>query len=216
MSVIDHPPPSRWSAGQSINRQLHDVVVPQLFLLSTGLTALQRRQRSDADDALVDDLVAVAASAVADLRSISRGHSVGEGGDLVGVAKRLRTATDSLSRLTPCLVHVHVEGNGFVPPRLEDDLVAVLWEGTTNAIRHGRATEVEIELTAANGWLSLTVRDNGTWAWPADMASSGIRGLRDRAVHWGGDLVVEHDGESSTVLAFHVPLPGMTESPVEQ
>ena len=72
---------------QSINRQLHDLVVPQLFVYGDRFTALQRR-RSPVEQTLVNDLADVAAQALADLRSISRGQSVYEGSALVRIATR--------------------------------------------------------------------------------------------------------------------------------
>ena len=208
MSVIDHPPPPRWSSDQSINRQLHDLVVPQLFVLSTGLTALQRRPAGDGADALMEDLSEVAASALADLRRISRGATVHDSCDLDRVASRLRLAANTVSRLTDCVVELTVEGDVIVPAGLEDDLVAVLWEGMANAIRHGGATRVDVSLSATDACLSLVVADNGTWLWPTDSASTGLTGLRERAVPWRGSLVVDH-GDEHTRIEFRVPLGAM-------
>jgi len=211
VSAIDHP--SRWSAGQSIHRQLHDVVVPQMFLLSTGLTALQRRDLSAADETLVRDLAEVATNALSDLRRISRGDVLSAGGDMVRVGGRLRVQTSSATRLTGCQVDLVVEGAATVPAALEDDLVAVAWEGMTNAIRHGRATAVDVALVALNGWIHLCVEDNGSWTSTGDVDSSGIDGLRARAQGWGGEVTVE-TGDESTRLEFRVPIPGATRSSV--
>lgn len=208
MSVIDHPPPSRWSSDQSINRQLHDLVVPQLFVLSTGLAALQRRAPGEAADELMHDLSEVAASALADLRRISRGSAVHESGDLQRVAARLQLAANTVSRLTDCAVGLQIEGEMTVPAALEDDLVAVLWEGMANAIRHGGATKIDVALSATDASLSLVVADDGTWRWPADHASTGLAGLDERAERWRGSLTVDH-GDRATRIEFRVPLGAM-------
>ena len=208
MSVIDHPPPSRGSSDQSINRQLHDLVVPQLFVLSTGLAALQRRAPGEAADELMQDLSEVAASALADLRRISRGSAMHESADLQRVAARLQLAADTVSRLTDCVVELEVEGEMTVPAGLEDDLVAVLWEGMANAIRHGGATRIDVAVSATDASLSLVVADDGTWQWPADNASTGLVGLRERAARWRGSFTVEH-GDRATRIEFRVPLGAM-------
>ena len=90
-----------------IGRQLHDIVVPQLFVLTTGLAALQRHP--DRDDRLVDDLVETAAQALADLRAISRGQSLALGGPLSHVADRLIAATEPLAALSGCRVEVEID-----------------------------------------------------------------------------------------------------------
>lgn len=214
MAITDHSGAGRWGPEQSINRQLHDLVVPQLFVLSTGLTALQRRAVAPPNEALVDDLAEVAAQALADLRSISRGQSVYEGGALIRIATRLRVATETVSRITDCEVDFTSSGDTMVSGALEDDLVAVMWESVANAIRHGGATEVTVELRADDETLSLAVTDNGKWAVTADAGSSGLAGLRSRAAAWGGRTVVEF-GDCLTRVVWRIPLDSTGRSPSE-
>ena len=80
--------------------------------------------------------------------------------------------------------------------------------GSANAIRHGGATRVDVSLSATDACLSLVVADNGTWLWPTDSASTGLTGLRERAVQWRGSLVVDH-GDETTRIEFRVPLGAM-------
>ena len=205
MAIADHPGAGRWGPGQSINRQLHDLVVPQLFVLSTGLAALRRREFGGPNEALVSDLAEVATQALADLRSISRGQPVHEGGDLTRVATRLRLATETVARLTDTDVEFSVTGEAAVPAALEDDLVAVTWECIANAIRHGEATRVGVELRADAASLSVVVTDDGQWSNEVDTASSGLAGLRDRAATWHGRAVVDHS-DAATRVVWRVPL----------
>ena len=205
MAMTDHSGAGRWGPEQSINRQLHDLVVPQLFVLSTGLTALQRRTVAPSNETLVNDLADVAAQALADLRSISRGQSVYEGGALVRIATRLRVATETVSRLTDCEVDFTVSGDTVVSAALEDDLVAVMWESVANAIRHGCATTVTVALCVDDETLSLVVTDNGRWTATADTASGGLAGLCERAAAWRGRAVVEH-GDDLTRVVWRIPL----------
>ncbi|MEM9466654.1 MAG: ATP-binding protein [Actinomycetota bacterium] len=205
MAVTDHSGADRWGPDQAINRQLHDLVVPQLFVLSTGLAALQRREVEPANQALVHDLAEVAAQALLDLRSISRGQAVHEGGALTRVATRLRVATETVSRLTDCEVAFEASGDAVIPAPLEDDLVAVTWESVANAIRHGGASTVTVDLRAEPGTLSLVVTDDGRWVAAADSASSGLGGLYDRAAAWQGRAVIDH-GDGATKVVWRIPL----------
>ena len=194
-----------WAARQPISRQLHDIVVPQLFVLTTGLAALQRRDSGSADDALVADLAETAAQTLADLRAISRGHIVREGGQLSRVASRLRIATKTVAHLTGCDVAIDVSGDAEISAALEDDVVAVAWEAVANAIRHGGATRVHIEMSATRGTLSVVVTDNGRWSAEEDQLGTGIGGIHDRASYWGGRALVDHDGDATRVV-WRVPL----------
>lgn len=197
--------PGRWGPEPSINRQLHDLVVPQLFVVSTGLAALQRREVTPANETLVRDLAEVAAQALADLRAISRGRPVHDGGALSRVADRLRLATETITRLTDCTVDFVTSGEAVIPGALEDDLAAVTWESLTNAIRHGGATAIGIDLRSENESLSLIITDNGRWIDVGDAASSGIEGMRDRAVAWHGRAVIDH-GDGTTRVVWRIPL----------
>ena len=58
----------------SIERELHDVVVPQLFVLTTGLELLRKQSDTRSAGKLVVDLALTAERVLADLRAISRGE----------------------------------------------------------------------------------------------------------------------------------------------
>lgn len=206
MSVAPDP---LWSASRSaapvhdIGRQLHDIVVPQLFVLTTGLAALQRRP--DRDDQLVDDLVETAAQALADLRAISRGQSLALGGPLGHVADRLIAATEPIATLSGCRVTVEVDDPEVViEPDLDHDIRAVVWEALANAIRHGRARCIDVAIASFAGRLRIVVVDDGEWT-SSDPHGTGLRGLERRATTRGGSFAVL-PGRAGTVLAWEVPL----------
>jgi signal transduction histidine kinase len=91
-----------------------------------------------------------------------------------------------------------------VPVDVGDDLLAVLREALTNAARHARATVVDVELTAADGRLTLDVRDDGGGIGKTTRRS-GLANLRHRAEHHGGTLAVD-SGSGGTRLTWSVPL----------
>jgi signal transduction histidine kinase len=68
-------------------------------------------------------------------------------------------------------------------------------EAFSNALRHGRATVLELHLSKTDdAFVHLTIGDNGTGFSPADSRNpfgQGLSNLRERAVQLGGDLVVD-------------------------
>jgi two-component system sensor histidine kinase UhpB len=77
----------------------------------------------------------------------------------------------------------------------EEELVIyrVAQESLTNVVRHARAERVTVTLEPAlDGGVVLTVRDDGVGL-PEQVAddSSGIRGMRERALLVGAQLRVE-------------------------
>lgn len=207
---MDRPDPR--GPSDPIARQLHDIVVPQLFVLSSGLTALRRRAHDDVGGELLDELAETAARALADLRAISRGRQVRPATALGDLVDGLVDAMHPVSTLGGCEVTVTGAGHADLPAGLVDDVIATAWEGVANAVRHGRARRVHIDLTSGDAGhdpapdLTVTVVDDGTWRLPTDPAATGLAGLRRRAGTWGGSLDL-HREPTGTRLVWQVPLP---------
>jgi signal transduction histidine kinase len=196
----------RHAGTDDVGRQLHDIVVPQLFVLTTGLTALQRHGDRADDGRLVNDLAETAAQALADLRAISRGQSLSLGGRLAHVAQRLTDATRSVADLSGCEVVIDAidDGDTSIDADLDHEVRAVVWEGIANAIRHGGAQRVQVEIISERGRLRVVVSDDGTWR-AADPRGTGLAGLDRRATTRAGSLELRHT-EDGTRLEWEVPL----------
>jgi two-component system sensor histidine kinase UhpB len=98
-------------------------------------------------------------------------------------------------------------------PRLElsqqQELVVyrVAQEALTNVVRHAGAEHVELRLDRDNSNAVLRVRDDGRGLAQADLASSnGIRGMRERAMLIGADLVISRRRERGTEVKLTIPL----------
>lgn len=188
----------------SIGRQLHDIVVPQLFVLTTGLTALRRRTDARAGDPLVADLVETATQALSDLRAISRGESARSADRVRSIVARLESETRTIGQLTECAVVFERSGDADISPELGLDLVAFVWEAIANSLRHGNAEHLAVFFVVHDAEFVVRVCDDGTWQDPTDSCGSGIRGLESRAARWSGRIEVSGSPEG-TEIEFHVP-----------
>ena len=97
-----------------------------------------------------------------------------------------------------------------VPPAVNDVVFRVIQEGLTNAVRHGQADAVEVEVRREGRWLLVRISDNGIGATSFE-AGHGLRGLTERVetlegeVEWrsipgtgfdlGVDLPLQNDGK---------------------
>ncbi len=82
------------------------------------------------------------------------------------------------------------------------ELVRILQELVNNAVRHGRATQIGITLSAGDETLRLIVADNGCGFDPdAAHAGVGLRGLRVRAQRLGGEMAFRSDPSGTTAVA---------------
>jgi signal transduction histidine kinase len=77
-------------------------------------------------------------------------------------------------------------------------------EALTNAIRHGNARSIEIDIRRSGTGLHAKITDDGRGA--RDPAfGNGLNGMRERLARLGGDMHVETSPGNGWVLSFSVP-----------
>jgi signal transduction histidine kinase len=86
---------------------------------------------------------------------------------------RLSTAPDPLPRL---------------PPTVEGTAYFVICEAVTNALKHSQGTELAVSLSLDNGYLSLSVRDDGRGLPESSAPGRGLVYMRDRVRSFGGEV----------------------------
>jgi signal transduction histidine kinase len=123
-------------------------------------------------------------------------------------------ALESLARQmtinTRAEAHVRVTG---VRQRLdaaeEHHLLRIGLEALTNAVKHGHATRIDIELRFAPDATNLIVTDNGqgleAGERPTAGAHFGLQGVRERVDKLGGLLAIDSTPGAGTRLAVMVP-----------
>ncbi len=151
--------------------------------------------------ALIDATTAELLTAVKEVRDLARGlHPT------ILTESGLAAAVDALAERTPFPVTSKVTDERF-PIEVEVAAYYVIAEGLTNIARYAEATEAHVEVTAADGRVIVTVKDNGRGG--ADPAGgSGLRGLADRVATIGGDLQVTSQRGSGTMLTATLPASG--------
>ena len=96
----------------------------------------------------------------------------------------------------------------ILPKQIADEALWVLREALQNVTKHsgGRTAQVKVKRDAR---LHVKVRDDGNGFDPHAIPAGhyGLRGMRERIFALGGELVVESEIGSGTILLFTVPLP---------
>jgi signal transduction histidine kinase len=92
--------------------------------------------------------------------------------------------------------------------RVRHSVFLAFREALNNAVRHSRATEVRVAMTARDGWLHIRVRDNGCGFAPgADApASDGLASMRERLRQAGGECHVQSAPGAGTTVEFRLPI----------
>jgi signal transduction histidine kinase len=183
-----------------IERNLHDGVQQRLVTVSLKLGGVRDRVPGSLpairDD--LDRLADVLAETLDEIRDLARGvHpailvEAGLGAALHGLAQR---------SALPVRLHLHVGGR--LPAESEATAYYVVSEAFANAVKHARASAVDIRVEAAEGILTVQVSDDGVGG--ADSRGSGLTGIRDRVEAVGGTLAVHSPPGSGTVLTARLP-----------
>ena len=94
---------------------------------------------------------------------------------------------------------------GDLPAAVEVAAYRIAAEACTNVIRHARASRCSIEAGIQDGWLTLTVADNGTGFGAGAAVGVGLQSLHDRAAEVGGSLEI-HSAPGGTTVSSRLPL----------
>jgi signal transduction histidine kinase len=184
-----------------IERDLHDGVQQRLVSLSLDLRLAESIAAADLEEARrTIDRVAGELSGVTDqLREIARGiHPaiLSEG----GLGPALRT----LARRSAIPIAFGDVVDRRLPEPIEVAAYYVVSEALANATKHAEASRVDIEATARESRLHLSIRDDGVGG--ADLeGGSGLVGLRDRVEALGGTIDVESPVDVGTAVVVALP-----------
>jgi signal transduction histidine kinase len=88
-------------------------------------------------------------------------------------------------------------------------------EALTNASKYAQCSDVQIDLSDAEGVLTLEISDNGRGISEAEMQKAqayGIRGLKERARVVGGWLDISTGRDRGTTVILSVPLDGAAQT----
>ena len=86
----------------------------------------------------------------------------------------------------------------------------IFQEMLSNVGRHARARTVDVDIVEREGWLHLSVEDDGCGALPQVFESPqayGILGMRERARHFGGVIDIDSQLGRGTRMRLSMPLP---------
>lgn len=120
----------------------------------------------------------------------------------------LRRAIELLVERTPFPVRVDAPPHRLAE-QVERAAYYIVSEALANASKHAEPTEATILVACEEGSLSLEIRDDGTGG--ADLAGTGIAGMRDRAEALGGILAVESPSCGGTTVRAVLPIAGPRE-----
>jgi signal transduction histidine kinase/ligand-binding sensor domain-containing protein len=156
---------------------------------------------------LMGQVIEEGRNAVRGLRS-SRTPSLDLEQAFAGIQQELESENTYVARVA---YRVILEGcKRPLHPLLRDEVYRIGREALTNAFRHARANQIEVELKYAPNHLRLSVRDNGRGIDPGILRTGqdghwGITGMRERADRIGARLQIFSSASAGTEVELSVP-----------
>jgi signal transduction histidine kinase len=184
-----------------IERDLHDGTQQHLVSVLLNIRTMEKDVPPDLQPlrSNLSQTAEVLEDVLAELQEIARGlhpSILARGG--------LKQALTTLARRSPIPVNTRVSIERVLPQAVEVTVYYIVAEALTNAAKYANATAVEIDLAMSDGFIRLSVRDDGVGG--ADPArGTGLAGLTDRVVALGGTLEITSKAGAGTTLTAEIP-----------
>ena len=202
-----------------LSRELHDRLGQALTMLKLGLSRVRELILAGAPDAAAQaaELTADVDAAITATRAISADLRPPLLDDF-GLAAALEWAGQRFASRSKLACRVQVD-ECDLPPDVARAMYAIVQESLTNVVRHARAKQVVIRLTARPTGVQLDVTDDGVGIpWSATGAESGglgLLGMRERATAAGATVVVYPGANGGTTVSIRRPAVVPAAAPVE-
>ena len=194
----------------SLARDVHDSIVQFLAGAAFRLEAIKRSAKAGAainDD--LDELKRLFVEEQSEIRGFVMALRRDRDVELADALIELRSLAARLSQQwsVDCRITAKAK-NGSIPIRLQMDLQQLLREAVANAVRHGGADRIDVDLAVQNDQLRLSVVDNGA-GFPLTNGNGAIepRSLKERVERAHGSLRLVSKAGSTNIL-ISLPLAG--------
>lgn len=208
----DHNARKRLSAGvlsaqdeerRRIARELHDGLGQRLVAARLMLEAEALREPNDSINEVAREL----RDTTRELRAIVHGLRPVELGE-VSLRSALTSYASRVRELTAVQVRVSYTHHGYIPSEIEEHLFRIFQEAINNAIRHGGACEVRIELSGIGTQLRVQISDDGAGFRPDESGTRGLglTAMAERVRLCRGHFHLDSQPGEGTTLRIEIPL----------
>jgi len=196
-----------------IARELHDGLGQELAVAKIVLDSALLQELAPATKRACSEAINIIDRAIQQVRSMS--HLLHPPLlDEVGLLSAITWYTDGLAERSGIQTSLHVEPQDFprLSPDLETAIFRIVQEALTNVFRHAAANHVWITLVQRGVQTIVTVRDDGRGIGEKiaelqpESLGVGIRGIKQRAKEFGGELRVSN-ANPGTIVEVMIPSP---------
>jgi signal transduction histidine kinase len=198
---------------QRFGMDLHDGVIQSIYAVGLMLEDIQRRVRSEPDEAkeVITDAIRSLNTAISDIRNYIldlrpqhfQGRNIVQGVEELARALRANTFMDVYVEIKD------VHSQSFSPEQTVE-ILHIAQEALANVQKHAQATEVDISLRVEGRTMILEILDNGISIRPMDLQrtrGNGLNNMQDRAAALNGEIIISPRIEGGTQVKLSVPMP---------
>ena len=199
-----------------LTRDLHDGILQSLTAARFQLKLLSDGQRDEDAQSRLNTIKQLLNNEQIRIRDFVRQTlPKSDAGTELVLSRDLQRIISELGELWECTTSFSVDPqDASIPAKLGAHLSLMLAEAISNAVRHGRASTVQIGMRKTNEHLAIEIQDNGHGITGADRKYDGKEpadavlgpvSLRGRVVELGGSLDIR-SSPRGTELHIRVPL----------
>jgi signal transduction histidine kinase len=197
-----------------VARDLHDVITQSLAALSISAETAQTLHKTNpsALESILVHLSDSARQALREMRLLMYELRL-DSFDEIDLVNAIETRIDAVENRSGISVTFWVQENASWPDSWNSDLYQITMEAMNNAVKHARATELQVELSNVDGGFTLKVCDNGRGFNMNKIPKGGLglQGMSERAERIGGRLEIVASPSQGTCIQFHAPAKSNTE-----
>ena len=184
-----------------IARDIHDTLGHNMTALIMQLQMAEHYAKSDEvkSSQMLNNSLNTAKESLSKIREVVETLR----GNEVTPKMEIKTLVKEFSEKTGAEIELKIEGEISNNHGVNSAIYHILQEGMTNAIRHGNASKIWINLIYSNEYIKFNIKDNGAGAL-AFIEGFGMKGIRERAESFGGN--VEFKSQDGFIIDGFIPL----------
>ena len=196
-----------------IARELHDTLIQGFSGVTMQMQALSARLVRSPEKSNLDEIIQDAGTCLKEARRSVGGlrNSAQQG---LGFVSALSQAAKQLTETKDVRLRLDLPADSLrLPVDVEYNLLRIMQEAITNAVRHSGARTIEVALRASTDAMTLTVKDDGIGFAPSDIELNrpghyGLIGMRERATQIHAALNLQSIPGQGTTIQLDVPVTG--------
>ncbi len=186
-----------------LGRDLHDGVIQSIYAAGMGLSAAHTLLATNPAEAAerVEEVRAVLNDTIRDVRNFITGlePEALQRSTFLGAVDKLITTIHTANDEVQTRLDIDEPLTDLLPLSVRTEALQIIREAISNAVRHGRADQINIKFARSEGYANLTIVDNGHGFDPKTVKRGrGLNNIAERIRLLGARINIESSNGNGT------------------